>query len=389
MGGLLASFGSLDEQKEAENYFVGKGFLLPQFHKLFWIGLRTPAYKGDGSKSKFTWLDGSTPAPTGNNYQRWGEPGRRLRRYVLQLAAVHMLPACLTNCRHATGIYPCACVSESRVRCPNCAGTYNPNSIPEPNNLFSNEFCGVANYSQSVGQVASWSDTNCNNQYIFMCETKPPSIVVAPLFNASTGAIFGFNPNMRTFDDASAHCKSLGGHLASYTTLAEQQEVEAYFTTGGFLIPKYHRYYWLGLKAVGPKNFNWVDPTMPKLSAPDSFKWWGMTKPDNTPEPNNFAGNELCAVGNFTEARKNAWGWADTGCTSQYVSICRMMGKRAAPVKPMNVAIASARITVPSTNATFYFNATPVDYNTAGERGCQAGRAVAPALPRGDTWPGL
>jgi hypothetical protein len=99
--------------------------------------------------------------------------------------------------------------------------------------------------------------------------------------------------------------------------------VEAYYVNGGYLIARYHRYYWMGLKASAPKTFNWVDPTMPKLSAADAFKWWGMTKPDNLPEPNNYNGNELCAVGNFTEARKNAWGWADTSCTSQYVSMCR------------------------------------------------------------------
>ena len=311
------------------------------------------------------------------------------------------------------------------------AGTYNPGSVPEPNNLLGNEFCGVANYSQSVGQVASWSDTNCNNNFIFMCETKPPSIVVAPYFNASTGAIFAFNPLAKTYDDAESHCKGLGGHLAGYTSLQEQSEVrrlpplgdpdacaavraqcqrtlpwdctrlradwrsplsplaaqvEGYCVNGGFLLPKYHRYYWMGLRAVGPKNFNWIDPTMPKLSAADSFRWWGMTKPDNLPEPNNYNGNELCAVGNFTEARKNVWGWADTGCTSQYVSICRMMGRRAAPIKPLNVAIASARIMAPSTNASFYFNATPVDYNTAGaaqQSGQSLQAILLAALPLG------
>jgi hypothetical protein len=157
-------------------------------------------------------------------------------------------------------------------------------------------------------------------------------------------------------------------------------QVEGFFVNGGFLLPKYHRNYWMGLRAVGPKNFNWIDPTMPKLSAADSFRWWGMTKPDNLPEPNNYNGNELCAVGNYTEVRKNAWGWADTGCTSQYVSICRMMGRRFAPIRPMNVAIASTRIMAASTNATFYFNATPADYNTAGEAQRPGAACARPSL---------
>ncbi len=80
----------------------------------------------------------------------------------------------------------------------------------------------MANFSQSVGQVASWSDTNCNNQFMMMCETKPPAIVQAPLFNASTGAIFAFNPLLKTYDDAWTWCKTAGGHLAGYTSLAEQ-----------------------------------------------------------------------------------------------------------------------------------------------------------------------
>jgi hypothetical protein len=41
------------------------------------------------------------------------------------------------------------------------------------------------------------------------------------------------------------------------------------------------------------------------------------------------------------------------------------MGQRAAKPRPVNVPIASARITTAS-GATFYFNSTPVDYNTAG-----------------------
>lgn len=73
MGGLLASYGSLAEQKEVEDWFVSRGFMLPQYQRLYWIGLRTPAYKGPGSLSKFTWLDGNTRPPSLTTYSRWGE----------------------------------------------------------------------------------------------------------------------------------------------------------------------------------------------------------------------------------------------------------------------------------------------------------------------------
>ena len=53
-----------------------------------------------------------------------------------------------------------------------------------------------------------------------------------------------------TIDDMYAHqaaCQLLGGHLVSYTSLQEQQEVEELFVSQGVLLPAYHLRYWLGL----------------------------------------------------------------------------------------------------------------------------------------------
>jgi hypothetical protein len=51
-------------------------------------------------------------------------------------------------------------------------------------------------------------------------------------YTAASGVAFTFSPVARSFDDAEADCNRQGGHLASYTTLAEQVEVENWFVGG-------------------------------------------------------------------------------------------------------------------------------------------------------------
>jgi hypothetical protein len=52
-----------------------------------------------------------------------------------------------------------------------------------------------------------------------------------------------------SFPDAENMCGSLGGHLAYYTSLDEQTDVEAYYTSKGYLLEEYHGAYWMGLRA--------------------------------------------------------------------------------------------------------------------------------------------
>ena len=42
-------------------------------------------------------------------------------------------------------------------------------------------------------------------------------------------------------------------------------------------------------------------------------------------EPNNFYGNESCAVGNSTLIYSNAYGWGDEQCGANRTSICETM----------------------------------------------------------------
>lgn len=43
-------------------------------------------------------------------------------------------------------------------------------------------------------------------------------------------------------------------------------------------------------------------------------------------EPNNRAGDEFCAVANFTESTGSAWGWADASCDLSWPFICVTKG---------------------------------------------------------------
>jgi uncharacterized protein with PIN domain len=47
--------------------------------------------------------------------------------------------------------------------------------------------------------------------------------------------------------EAEAACKLANGHLTTYTSMQEQEEVEQHFIQQGYLLPGCHRGYWLGL----------------------------------------------------------------------------------------------------------------------------------------------
>jgi hypothetical protein len=114
-----------------EKYFMGMGWLLPTFHKTYWIGLNatTPGSKDaagmvagmltTASPGRFAWLDQSAGAPGNGSYTHWGRAG----------------------------------------------------GMPEPNNLRGSENCGMANASQSHGSAWGWSDTSCKISAPFICRS--------------------------------------------------------------------------------------------------------------------------------------------------------------------------------------------------------------------------
>lgn len=91
----------------------------------------------------------------------------------------------------------------------------------------------------------------------------------------------------------------------------------------GFLIPDYHKAYWMGMTSAttAPQaDFKLMDPyAKPGKTV---YKHWGTMQPGNIPEPNNRMGGEFCATGNYSQSYANAWGWSDTKCGERFPSIC-------------------------------------------------------------------
>ena len=141
------------------------------------------------------------------------------------------------------------------------------------------------------------------------------------------------------------------------------------FWMQGYLLAKFHKFYWMGLKADKNRAFNWLDPTMPALNAISSYKHWGT--PGTAPrEPNNVFSPENCGGSNASQVYQNAWGWADYMCASEFVYMCRMMGAA-------GQIVVAPTYTAPSTNVTFYFNATMVDFTTAEASCAESGGHIA------------
>lgn len=56
------------------------------------------------------------------------------------------------------------------------------------------------------------------------------------------------------------------------------------------------------------------------------YEHWGSNS-TGSQEPNNRAGNELCAAANASQAYGSAWGWSDVQCSLANVSaMCRVAG---------------------------------------------------------------
>ncbi len=117
--------------------------------------------------------------------------------------------------------------------------------------------------------------------------------------------------------------------------MREQREVEQYYINNGYLFPKYHLFYWIGLSTptTDPIAFNWVDPTSGNLTS-NSYQHWGQGATGNPPdmgsEPNNYMGDEKCGGANYTMTYDSAWGWGDAQCGIQAVFMCRLIGGRRA-----------------------------------------------------------
>jgi hypothetical protein len=156
----------------------------------------------------------------------------------------------------------------------------------------------------------------------------PESISPPRYLVRNTGGNFFLLPEAHSFLDAELACQMHGGHLATYTSQMEQQEVEKYYTEGGYWFPTNFKFYWFGLRASNWPSFAWVDKMFPTPSAKSYRNWGSYTEPGKQPvaEPLYPTGTPptMCAGGNFTQTTNGAFGWADTTCSHMYQAICRV-----------------------------------------------------------------
>ncbi len=117
-----------------------QGFLLPSFHKAYWMGYTNPTKDGTSwvwTDSTLTALNGTgsggaaSASADGSTYKHWG---------TLVLAA--------------NGV---------------------KSSYSEPNNRGGSEYCAVGDFSQAYGPgllpaAAGWADASCTDQHIAMCK---------------------------------------------------------------------------------------------------------------------------------------------------------------------------------------------------------------------------
>jgi hypothetical protein len=118
-----------------------------------------------------------------------------------------------------------------------------------------------------------------------------------------------------------------------------------YFTQRGYLLPAFHKTYWLGLTSTRWPIFSWADKSLVL-----DYGNWGDSQPNKSPAPG------LCVYANSTLARGSppAWGWDDTDCdASTSIFICRKASAQ-------GTYYTSKRF-----GATFIFNSTEATFTVA------------------------
>ena len=252
---------------EVEQHFIEKGYLLPKYHKAYWNGLRASQWP------TFNWIDATANR---TDYKLWGQ-----------------LPD----------------------------GSFEPKDKLKT--------CGVGNYSLTRLNAWGWASENCNSPLPFMCRILKPGNITLP--STLTGNVFTLMNVKAGHAKAEALCNDIGGHLASFVSQDEQTEMEFAFIASGYLLPSFHKTYWLGLTST-PDNwpaFDWIDRNVASPAANGAYSHWGTYSADGfkTPEPNNGMFPENCAVANFSQAHgaPPAWGWADANCGISATVMCRRL----------------------------------------------------------------
>ena len=188
--------------------------------------------------------------------------------------------------------------------------------------------------------------------------------------NASRTTYY-FQTKLRNHWDAAVFCTGLRGRLATWTSLARQQEVERAFAQRNVL-DKQVPFYWLGLQVnrqdVWPR-FTWtISGLTPKQAG---YEHWGTWMPGRHLEPNNVYPAEDCAGANATEIYSGAWGWADINCYAEGHSICEVPfpapppPSPSPPFRPLSALPSYTNAKGASPSSTYYWNPDAYTYGDA------------------------
>lgn len=95
----------------------------------------------------------------------------------------------------------------------------------------------------------------------------------------------------------------------------------------GYLLPAFHKVYWLGLKSEVLPAFSWIDKLIPGPNA-TSYRQWGTYIEGSLTESEPYGDTETCAVANSTQAFGSTqavqpWGWASQDCEARHTYLCR------------------------------------------------------------------
>jgi hypothetical protein len=259
IGGHLATYSSLEEQIDVESYYLSNGLLFAGNTPSYWFGARSAV----DMWPSFYWLQRSIPGPDSRNYMHWGM-----------------------------------------------------GASPEPNNLAKNEYCAACNASIGYQGAWGWSDASCSLPMPYMCRIMDTgSLGTLKYVNWKTNTNYTINVNPMTQKDAEAFCATQGGHIALWTGLAEQQEVEGFFIKQGVLIPAYHQWYWLGIEAAQWPKFTSLDKSIPSPSRL-TYQHWADGQPNT---------NQSCGAASMALSYGNAWGWMDADCSWTGPVICKTL----------------------------------------------------------------
>jgi hypothetical protein len=94
-----------------------------------------------------------------------------------------------------------------------------------------------------------------------------------------------------------------------------------YFMGAGYLLPTFHKQYYIGLRVAERPWFRWTEPYY-ELSQ-ESYQHWGAE--GSSQEPNNRFPPEDCGAATAAQSFGDAWGWSDVNCTRRLVFVCKIL----------------------------------------------------------------